>query len=237
LAEPSRPIGAPASSGGLADEAAALLFVVVFCVIEIVGMVSSIFIDVFAFHGLFPIPGGRPTPTQAQSVLDFFQSGGVLLVVVGIATVFVSLGLLTMAFSGLPKVDRRAFRIPSMLMLELIGSSFLFFGLAMIVATFPQLASQTAGQTSYPPALSHNLMVTLTEDIAILTIGSLMGLVGLVGGPILGFWRIGTRYGEPVMKVGSIFTVIPLLQFIAPILVLVGALEARGRLIRQQSTK
>ena len=55
-------------------------------------------------------------------------------------------------------------------------------------------------------------------------------LVGVIGGQILGLWRVGSRYNETVIKVGAIFTIIPLLNIVAPILVLIGAYQVKGRL-------
>jgi len=54
----------------------------------------------------------------------------------------------------------------------------------------------------------------------------------LIGGQILGLWRVGTRYNETTIKVGAIFTIVPLLNIVGPILVLIGALEAKGRLVK-----
>ena len=37
-------------------------------------------------------------------------------------------------------------------------------------------------------------------------------LVGVIGGVILGTWRLGTRYGKRLLKVASILYVIPIIQ-------------------------
>jgi hypothetical protein len=57
-----------------------------------------------------------------------------------------------------------------------------------------------------------------------------MAFVGIVGGQVIGLWRIGERYDAAVIKLGAIFTVVPLLNVVAPILVLIGVHEAKGRL-------
>jgi hypothetical protein len=47
---------------------------------------------------------------------------------------------------------------------------------------------------------------------------------------ILGLWRVGTRYDETIIKLGGIFSIIPILNIAAPVLVLVGAHSARNKL-------
>jgi len=64
-------------------------------------------------------------------------------------------------------------------------------------------------------------------------IAGILALIGIIGGQILGLWRVGTRYDQTLIKLGAIFTIIPLLNIVAPILVLIGAYEAKGRLVIQ----
>jgi len=84
---------------------------------------------------------------------------------------------------------------------------------------------------SLPPSF-FTLFGSLGIDSALLGLGGILTLVGLIGGQILGLWRVGTRYNETTIKVGAIFTIIPLLNIVGPILVLIGALEAKGRLAK-----
>ena len=80
-----------------------------------------------------------------------------------------------------------------------------------------------------PPAFAA-LLGSLFVDFALLAVGVVVLLVGVIGGQILGLWRVGSRYNETVIKVGAIFTIIPLLNIVAPILVLIGAYQVKGRL-------
>jgi hypothetical protein len=72
----------------------------------------------------------------------------------------------------------------------------------------------------------------LLFSAAIASIGGIVVILGVIIGQILGLWRVGSRYDETTIKIGAIFGIIPLLNFVAPILILVGALQARGRLIK-----
>jgi hypothetical protein len=51
---------------------------------------------------------------------------------------------------------------------------------------------------------------------------------------MLGLWRVGTRYNETLLKVAAIFVILPLLNIVAPILVIVGAHGAKTRLVQLQ---
>jgi hypothetical protein len=67
-------------------------------------------------------------------------------------------------------------------------------------------------------------------DSIVALVGGILTLVGLVGGLMLGLWRVGSRYEETLLKVAAIFVIIPFLNFVSPILVIVGAHGARARL-------
>ena len=65
--------------------------------------------------------------------------------------------------------------------------------------------------------------------LALLVIGGILAIVGLIGGEILGLWRVGTRYDSTIIKVGAIFVIVPLLNYVGPILLLIGSLEAKKK--------
>jgi hypothetical protein len=66
----------------------------------------------------------------------------------------------------------------------------------------------------------------------ILTFGTLLVLMAcIIGGVIFGLWRVGGRYNDGLIKNGAIFTIIPILRFVAPILIIVGARSARGKVL------
>ncbi len=47
---------------------------------------------------------------------------------------------------------------------------------------------------------------------------------------MIGLWRSGKRYNEPLLKAAVIFFIFPYLNVVAPILVLLGARNAGKRL-------
>jgi uncharacterized membrane protein len=64
--------------------------------------------------------------------------------------------------------------------------------------------------------------------VAIVGIGSIVALVGFIG-LLIGIWRLGTRYGEGMFKVGAILLLFPVLSFVGFILILVAARSARAK--------
>jgi hypothetical protein len=104
--------------------------------------------------------------------------------------------------------------------------------LFLVLANFISQVPSTP-PTNQPPR--PDFLGTLLLTLGVVVIGAILAFIGEIGGVVLGLWRVGTRYGETVIKVGAIFTVIPLLSTVAPILILVGALEVKGRLAHFQS--
>ena len=91
---------------------------------------------------------------------------------------------------------------------------------------FSQVSAQTlpAGTPQGTPAAEERSALTKVMWFGI------QALVGTVGGQLLGLWRVGSRYNSTIIKVGAIFVIIPLLNFVAPILILIGAYQVRGSL-------
>ncbi len=72
--------------------------------------------------------------------------------------------------------------------------------------------------------------------LVITSIGGIIAFVGIIGGPILGLWRMGSRYDDTLIKVAAILLIIPLLDFVSPILLLVGAHNVKNRIFPAQMT-
>ncbi len=149
------------------------------------------------------------------------------------AVELVAVVVLTSALRDLTKVDRDKFSIPSIFMIVLIaGIGVSGVGGISFLTSIPDLITRlpaTPGGTL--PTAFFSLLGSLVVDFVLAAVGGLLVLVGIIGGQILGLWRVGVRYNETVIKVGAIFSVIPILNIVAPILVLIGAHEARGRLV------
>jgi type III secretory pathway component EscV len=65
----------------------------------------------------------------------------------------------------------------------------------------------------------------------IATAGGLLILVGMIGGLVLGL-RLGERRNETPLKTDAILTIIPLLDVVAPSLVLIATSGVRGTFLR-----
>jgi hypothetical protein len=225
---------APASAP---DESSGLRKMMWFGILQLAGQVTGWVAYAYFFGALFTTPFGlnlppNPTPAQVSQALGPLFQAFTVLIPVGVAIQVAALTLLALAFRDLRKVDRAKFSTPSTLMILMVVGLIVAGAAAIpLVATIPTLIAQvpTGANPSATPVFA-SLISTLIIVVAIIGIGALLLLVGLIGGQILGLWRAGERYDQTTLKLGAIFAIIPLLSIVAPILVIVGAHEARGRL-------
>jgi hypothetical protein len=67
--------------------------------------------------------------------------------------------------------------------------------------------------------------VALGGVIAVAAIALFVGYIGL----LVGIWRLGTRYGEWMFKVGALFLIFPFLNVAGTIFILIAARESGGK--------
>jgi len=141
------------------------------------------------------------------------------------------MGVLTLGYRSLSKADPR-FSLPSTLMLVLMAGVFVVA--AGVIPLFNSIPNMLASAPASPDITPSSDFVaaagSLVIDLLLLGLGGLLALVGFIGGLVLGLWRVGSRYGETIVKVGAILLIVPLLNIVAPILIIVGAYQARDRL-------
>ncbi len=219
-------------------ESSALRKVTWFGIIRLAGLAVGLVVWLYLFRAAFSSlaslgPGSNPTPAQVSAALGPLFQGLVYIVPVTGAIELVAVVVLTSALRDLTKVDRDKFSIPSIFMIVLIaGIGVSGVGGISFLTSIPDLITRlpaTPGGTL--PTAFFSLLGSLVVDFVLAGVGGLLVLVGIIGGQILGLWRVGVRYNETVIKVGAIFSVIPILNIVAPILVLIGAHEARGQLV------
>jgi len=227
-------VGMP--QGTSSQEKSALTKVMWFGVLGLVGFVGGwavtflILGTVFVSATNLNLPQ-NPTPAQVGAALGpLFQNFSLLLPSI-LAIGLVGDVLLTMGFRDLTKVDKSKFSLPWKFMIVLvIGAVLLAGGLIPVFTDIPNIIAQAPTGPGAPSAAFFSAISTLIFAASIAVIGGIMGLVGTIGGQILGLWRVGSRYDSTIIKIGAIFVIIPLLNFVAPILILVGAYQARERL-------
>lgn len=180
-------------------------------------------------------PPVNETSQMLATMGPIFRDFSVLYPIV-IVIQLASIAVLTLGFRDLGKVDRARFSTPSTLMLVMIagtfisaaGAIFLFNGFSNFFTAVPVMT----GSPQSPNLLAQVGSIFL--DLVIVGIGGVLTLIGFIGGQMLGLWRVGTRYDETLLKIAAIFLIIPLLNIVAPILVIVGAHGAKSRLSRAQ---
>ena len=210
-----------------------------FGIIQIVGMVVG-WISVFfifglqfgTFSGLRNLP---PNATQAQvsaALGPFFQNFS-LLIPIDIALGLVAAVVLTMGLRDMSKVDGSKFSVPWKLMILLmIGSVLAGVSVYLIFNDLPTIIAQAPRTSGTPSSAFFSAIGSLLLAGLVAVIGGILALIGLIGGQILGLWRVGSRYDYTIIKLGAIFVIIPFLNIVAPFLILIGAYQVKGRLER-----
>lgn len=219
-----------------AEERSGLTKVMLFGVLGVVGLVvgwvlSSIIFRAISQSAMNLNNPANATPSQLGAAFGpMFQNFSLLLpaiMAIGLAGDVV----LAMGFRDLTKVDNSKFSLPWKFMIVLIiGNVLLAGGLITLFNAIPNIIAQAATGSGTPSAAFFSTISSLLLAALIVIIGGIMAIIGTIGGRILGLWRVGVRYNSTIIKVGAIFVIIPILAIVAPILILIGAYEARGHL-------
>jgi len=143
----------------------------------------------------------------------------------------VSLVVLTIGFRELREVDRPAFSLPSTLMiLMVVGGIITVVGVVPFLSGISNIIAQAPTSTSAAPSAAFfSAIAPFFFALTLFAIGGLLAFIGLIAGLILGLWRVGSRYDQTIIKLGAIFAIIPVLDIAAPVLVIVGAQQARRK--------
>ncbi|HEV2226718.1 MAG TPA: DUF973 family protein, partial [Nitrososphaerales archaeon] len=203
------------------DEKSGLNKVMWFGIIQIVGMVVG-WVSVFFIFGLQfgTFSGLRNLPqnaTQAQisaALGPFFQNFS-LLIPIDIAVGLLAAVVLTMGLRDMSKVDGPKFSVPWKLMIFLlIGSALAGVSAYLIFNDIPAIIAQAPRAPGTPSTDFFSVVGSLLLAALVAAIGGILALIGLIGGQILGLWRLGSRYDETLLKLGAIFVIIPLLNIV-----------------------
>jgi len=211
--------------------------VVWFAVISIIATIAGwaldfgVFSSSFFTGALYNLPQNATGSQVSAAMGPMFQDTAALVPVIA-AIQLTGVAVLATGFRQLIKVDPARFSLPSNLMVVLIaGAAIAAIGAVALLNSLPNAISQAPlsnghGYLGLAPAFANLLLYAV-----VIAIGGLLALVGAIGGMILGLWRVGSLYDETMVKMGAIFLIIPLLNILAPILILLGASSARGRLV------
>jgi hypothetical protein len=184
--------------------------------------------------GFFPglaIARSGPTPQQLQGMTIAFQYMTTLIPVT-LLLLLASLVLLWTGFRGLSRTGAHEFSLPSKFTLVSVvavllltpGTLLVFSSVVPLMASIGQSGGVGSGLGS------------VLAGAGLSVIGALLSVIGIIGGQILGLWRVGGRYGQTTLKAGAILTIIPLLSVVAPILVIIGVSAAKARVRQSQPT-
>ena len=185
-----------------------------------------------AIYATIHAPSG-PTAQQVQAIVSMFQYMITLLPLVSLLAL-VSLVLLWTGFRKLSKTGASGFSLPSKFTLvSVVGAALATPGMIVFSSSMIPLIASLAQPGGTSPG---GVLGPLLAGLALVVIGVILELIGVIGGQILGLWRVGERYGQTTLKVGAILTIVPLLSIAAPILVIVGISGAKQRALQPQPT-
>jgi len=180
-----------------------MIFSTIVLVLLVFSFASSFFLNPFRYLIITNQNSGA-TPTSftfAPNYLTIFA----VIVVVGIVVETIIYQQLRSAFKGLTTSDRPHFKTPSTLtLLLMIVLPILLLGYLIILSGLQPVLneiSQNGGRTIN--AIPAGSMGPLLGGALITFIGGILALVGLIGGPILGLWRVGSRYDDTLHQSGS----------------------------------
>jgi hypothetical protein len=190
-----------------------------FALIGIIGIALSLIVPAvfgFGFASMFTITSGVPSVGGLLFISE-------IVAIVGFLIGFVSIMLVRSGFKTLSAVDR-GFSTPSTLVLAFFAGLGLFaIAFVVLLVFFLGLAGSPT-----PGTIPTSAFGEILTALALFIIGGIAALIGVIG-LILGLWRAGERYDETILKVGGILFIIPYVDFVAPILVFIGALNAQKK--------
>jgi Protein of unknown function (DUF973) len=219
---------------GEADKKA-LRKLAIFAVLILVSLVASFALDFLSnpFSYLLRFnPATSSTTTSTFTLSSNFLTYVAITALVALVFEIITFLQLRSTFKTLTTVDKPHFKTPATLTLFLIiAVPFLIVGVIIEFAgliPFLNTIGQQGGQTT--PILPISGLGYFLTGAAIAFTGGIIALIGIIGGPILGIWRVGTRYDETTFKVAAILFIIPLVNIVTPILLLIGASQARKKI-------
>jgi hypothetical protein len=168
-------------------------------------------------------PSG-PTASQVQGMVQTFRYMTTLLPLT-LLFIFGALVLLWTGFRGLSMGGAADFSVPSKLTLIAVAGAVIM--IPGMLVFYSSLASVMASLAIQGRASASGVLGALVGGGALLLVGAVLLVIGYIGGMILGLWRVGGRYGQSVLKAAAIMTIIPLLNIVAPILVVIGVSRAK----------
>ncbi len=236
MSAPTAPLEATQQPPSMPEEKSGVTKVMWFGIIQLAGIAAGWALSFYVFGTLsaslssLNLPP-NPTPSEVGAAMGpLFQSLTSVLSLT-FAMELLATFVLTLGLRDLCRVDGPTFSLPWKLMVVLmIGIVIAAAGLIPLFNALPSVIAAAPAGSETPSAAFFSSIGTLIFSGMVIVMGGILVVVGLIGGLILGLWRVGSRYDETVIKIGAILTVVPLLNLVAPILVLVGAYGVRGRL-------
>lgn len=152
---------------------------------------------------------------------------GDALIVVGVALGILELLLWRDAFRIL-RAREPGFATPaSLATVAIVGVVLALVGLALLLIALGQLIRCAGPGNVVSLSCARNIPL-LVPSVLLVFSAAIVALVGYVG-VLIGIWRLGSHFAEPMFKVGAVLLLVPFLSLVGSILLLVAARSARHR--------
>lgn len=214
-----------------AEDGLALSNVNLAAIIGLVGTVLSIvelfFTRVSSLINVTTAGSGTSLSLDLSALYFLVAVGGL-----GLILTLLELWFYRQAFRTLARQDGR-FSTPSSLVLAAIVALVIVVvtAFALVGVVYQAILCAGSGNPITSRCLNVGALVGLAAVLGIAAIVLLIGGIGL----LIGIWRLGTRYGEGMFKVGAIFLIIPLLNIVGLVLILLAVRSARARTLSVSS--
>lgn len=181
----------------------------------------------FSFTGTFSfsVPAAGSAYTYSGTAIAFVIGTAL----VGLTLTLVSLWFYREGFLALRTVDGSFSSTPTFALLAVIGLVMVWAGLVLVLVELLTLLSCVTVGGVIPASCV--ALGGLLGGLALLLIGLILVLIGYIG-TLVGIWRLGTRYGDSLFKIGAVLLIFPFLSVVGEILILVAASHAETR-VRQ----
>ncbi|MEM3852056.1 MAG: DUF973 family protein [Methanomassiliicoccales archaeon] len=200
----------------------------IFALISIISIVFTFTVLIIAPNATSSVISSLSlhTSSKAASGVSWLLLGlEVAIGVLGICGIF----FLITAFRDLSQ-ENAMFNTPYKLSrVVLIGIVLLVVSLVLIAAADSAIVVPPSGHTG-AATLSYFVLFLLLLAAILAIVSLILLIIGLIG-LIVGIWRLGTRFDRPMFKIAAILYIIPVLDIIAPFLIL-GATYAVEREIQ-----
>lgn len=189
-----------------------------YAVLSMVSILLSLSTNFLVPVSTLPIsPTGNVPPNVLARELQTLVSALIPILALGFILQVTSLIFLRSGFKYLVQAGKDVKTGLTGSTLFLVSVPLLFVGVVVILVYLIRVLPLISQNST--PTLSY--LTPIFGGVVLVVLGGLVALVGLIM-VLIGLYKVGSQYGEGLIKVGAILTIIPYLDLVAPFLIFFG---------------